>query len=60
MSKRSTMNGRSLSTTCWFEYRLMRKGVPYDKAHAESSRLEVRCRHHPDERHDALAAEGWS
>jgi hypothetical protein len=38
----------------------MAKGMPYDKAHAESSRLEYRCRHHPDELHDALAAEGWS
>lgn len=38
----------------------MAKGMPYNKAHAESSRLEFRCRHHPDELHDALAAEGWS
>jgi len=38
----------------------MAQGMSYDKAHAESSRLEVRCRHHPDELHDALAAEGWS
>lgn len=37
----------------------MAKGWPYDKAHAESSRLEYRCRHHPDELHDALVAEGW-
>ncbi len=33
---------------------------PYSKAHAESSRIEYRCRHHPDELHDALAAEGWA
>jgi hypothetical protein len=38
----------------------MSKGLPYDKAHAESSRLEYRCRHHPDELHDALVSEGWS
>jgi len=38
----------------------MAKGLPYSKAHAESSRLEFRCRHHPDELHDALAAEGWA
>ena len=38
----------------------MEKGMPYDQAHAESSRLEFHCRHHPDELHDALAAEGWA
>jgi hypothetical protein len=38
----------------------MEKGLPYSRAHAESSRLEFRCRHHPDELHDALAAEGWA
>jgi hypothetical protein len=38
----------------------MADGVPYSKAHNESSRLEFRCRHHPDELHDALAAEGWA
>ncbi len=38
----------------------MEKGMAYDQAHAESSRLEFHCRHHPDELHDALAAEGWS
>jgi hypothetical protein len=38
----------------------MAKGLPYSKAHNESSRLEFRCRHHPDELHDALAAEGWA
>jgi len=38
----------------------MTKGLPYSKAHNESSRLEFRCRHHPDELHDALAAEGWA
>jgi hypothetical protein len=38
----------------------MAKGMPYSKAHAESSRLEFRCRHHPDELHDALASEGWA
>jgi len=38
----------------------MASGWPYQKAHAESSHLEYRCRHHPDELHDALAAEGWA
>jgi hypothetical protein len=38
----------------------MESGLPYSQAHAESSRLEFRCRHHPDELHDALAAEGWA
>ncbi len=38
----------------------MLSGWPYSKAHAESSRIEYRCRHHPDELHDALAAEGWA
>ena len=37
----------------------MAKGWPYDKDHAESSRLEYRCRHHPDKLHEALTAEGW-
>lgn len=38
----------------------MAAGMPYGQAHAESSRIEFRCRHHPDELHDALAAEGWA
>ena len=38
----------------------MGEGLSYNKAHAESSRLEFRCRHHPDELHDALMAEGWA
>jgi hypothetical protein len=38
----------------------MAEGWPYNKAHSESSRLEFRYRHHPDELHDALAAEGWT
>jgi len=42
------------------ERNLMAKGMPYSKAHNESSRLEYRCRHHPDELHDALVAEGWA
>lgn len=42
------------------ERNLMAGGLPYDKAHAESSRLEYFCRHHPDELHDKLIAEGWA
>jgi hypothetical protein len=38
----------------------MAAGWPYNKAHAESSRLEYRCRHHPDELHDALVSESWA
>jgi hypothetical protein len=38
----------------------MAEGLLYDKAHAESSRLEYHCRHHPDELHDALTTEGWA
>jgi hypothetical protein len=38
----------------------MEQGMSYDNAHAESSRLECHCRHHPDELHDALAGEGWA
>jgi hypothetical protein len=36
----------------------MAQGLPYSKAHAESSHLEYHCRHHPDELHDA--SEGWA
>jgi hypothetical protein len=38
----------------------MAKGIPYNQAHAESSRLEYFCRHHPDELHDKLVDEGWA
>jgi hypothetical protein len=38
----------------------MSEGLPYSKAHAESSKIEFHCRHHPDELHDALASEGWA
>jgi len=38
----------------------MAAGRPYGEAHAESSRLEYRFRHHPDELHGALATEGWA
>jgi hypothetical protein len=37
----------------------MASGWSYNKAHTESSRLEYHCRHHPDELHETLAAEGW-
>ena len=42
------------------ERKRMAAGMPYSQAHQESSRLEFHCRHHPDELHDALAAEGWA
>jgi len=38
----------------------MAAGWPYSRAHAESSLIESRCRHHPDQLHDSLAAEGWA
>ena len=38
----------------------MAAGLPYSKAHEESSKIEYHCRHHPDELHDALAEEGWA
>lgn len=42
------------------ERNLMIKGYSYEKAHTEANRLEYHCRHHPDELHNALVAEGWS
>ena len=42
------------------ERNLMAKGWTYDKAHSDSSRVEYRMRHHPDELHDALIDEGWA
>ena len=41
------------------ERNLMAEGMDYDRAHEESSRLEQHYRKHPDELHEALAAEGW-
>ncbi len=38
----------------------MAAGWDYSRAHAESSKLEWHCRHHPDELHDKLAEEGWA
>jgi hypothetical protein len=40
------------------ERNLMLQGIKYNKAHAESSRLEYRCRHYPNELTGALKAEG--
>lgn len=42
------------------ERNLMAQGLPYSKAHADSSRIEYICRHHPDELHDYLGNEGWT
>jgi hypothetical protein len=41
------------------ERNLMAKGMPYSKAHESSSKIEYYCRHHSEELHDKLAAEGW-
>jgi hypothetical protein len=41
------------------ERNLMGKGWTYDKAHEDSSAKEYHFRHHPEELHDALIAEGW-
>jgi hypothetical protein len=38
----------------------MEQGLPYSKAHAESSALELSCRKQIDDLHDALAVEGWA
>jgi hypothetical protein len=42
------------------ERNLMEQGLPYSKAHAESSALELKCRRQIDDLHDALVAEGWA
>ena len=41
------------------ERNLMAKGMDYDTAHDDASKLERRYRNHPAELHEALAAEGW-
>lgn len=41
------------------ERNLMAQGWDYDRAHADSSRLEYHCRHHPEQLHEALVNEGW-
>ena len=41
------------------ERNLMAKGWDYDRAHANASKIEYYCRHHPDELHTALSDEGW-
>ena len=38
----------------------MSEGIPYSKAHEESSKIETYCRKHPDELHDYLSMEGWT
>ena len=38
----------------------MMKGMTYNKAHQESSKIEYFCRHHPDELQDKLSEEGWA
>jgi hypothetical protein len=37
----------------------MAKGMDYDTAHEESSKLERHYRNHPADLHEALAGEGW-
>ncbi|HUI65432.1 MAG TPA: hypothetical protein VL126_11365 [Bacteroidota bacterium] len=41
------------------ERNLMAKGWDYDRAHEDASRIELRCRHNPNELHMALGEEGW-
>ena len=41
------------------ERNLMSKGMDYDSAHEDASRLELYYRKHPPELHEALAQEGW-
>ncbi len=42
------------------ERNLMAKGMEYDAAHADSSRLERHYRNHPAALHEALIQEGWA
>ncbi len=42
-----------------YERNLMKNGMDYDTAHDRASKKEKHYRHHPDELHEALAAEGW-
>ena len=42
-----------------FERNLMANGMDYDTAHDRASKKEKHFRNHPDELHEALAAEGW-
>ena len=37
----------------------MANGMDYDTAHDMASKKEKHYRNHPDELHEALAAEGW-
>jgi len=41
------------------ERNLMAQGWDYDRAHADASRIEYYCRHHPEELHTALVKENW-
>ncbi len=41
------------------ERNLMEKGMDYDAAHEDSSKLEKHMRHNPEELHEALSNEGW-
>lgn len=41
------------------ERNLMSQGWDYDRAHADSSKIEYHCRHNSNELHAALAKEGW-
>jgi hypothetical protein len=41
------------------ERNLMAQGWNYDRAHADASKIEYHCRHHPDELHASLAKESW-
>jgi hypothetical protein len=37
----------------------MKQGWTYARAHASANRVELRCRKHPNNLHDALSTEGW-
>jgi hypothetical protein len=41
------------------ERNLMAQGWDYDRAHADASRVEYYCRHHPEELHTHLVNENW-
>jgi len=59
--RKATHKGKELpDASAAHERNRMAEGLPYSGEHAESSRIEFRCRHHPDELHDVLSSEGWA
>lgn len=42
-----------------YERNQMSRGLSYNKAHMQASKIEFYCRHNPDELHNNLIKEGW-